>query len=222
MTALTLQTRAILFDHDGTLIDSERTHFSLWQGIAREFGASLTEDFYFDVMAGIPVKQNAHDLVEHFSLNVDAQQVAQKKHDVTRQFLTSQAFPLMSGAKQALQACRDAGYTLAVVTGGSGMSVRRTIDMHGLDGVFSAVVAAEDVERSKPAPDCYVKALSQLGYDSDQAIAVEDTVHGMRAALNADLRCVVIPGRHSDAHDFAAATVTYSSLNDWLEQELTR
>ena len=222
MTALTAQTRAILFDHDGTLIDSERIHFAIWQEIANEFGASLTEDFYYEVMAGIPVNQNARDLVAHFSLSTDAKSVAQKKHDLTRKFLTKQAFPLMEGAKQTLKTCYDMGFTLAVVTGGSGMSVRRTIEMYGLEGMFRTIVAAEDVENSKPAPDCYLKALNQLGYRSEQAIAVEDTVHGMRAALHADLRCVAIPGRHAEEHDFSAATVIYSSLQEWLERELAR
>ncbi|GGW80209.1 HAD family hydrolase [Alteromonas halophila] len=220
MTAITSQTRAILFDHDGTLIDSERTHFELWQAIAREQGVTIDHDFYCRVMAGIPVKQNAQDLVSHFSLSVGADVLAEKKYAAMRDFLATQAFPLMPGAKAVIQASVEAGYTLAIVTGGSGLSVRRTIEKHGLDGLFSTVVAAEDVVRSKPAPDCYNLALKQLKFSSEQAIAVEDTVHGMQAALAAKLRCVAIPGDYSDGQDFSAATVTYASLQDWCAAEL--
>ncbi len=222
MKALTPQTRAILFDHDGTLIDSEQTHFELWRRIAENAGITLTSEFYDEVMVGIPVKQNARDLVAHFDLAVDASELARQKFDATRAFLAKQAFPLMPGAYEVLIACANAGYTLAVVTGGSAMSVQRTIEMHGLDGLFATVVAAEDVEHSKPAPDCYLKAMKQIGVTSDQAIAVEDTVHGMRAALAAGIKCVAIPGGQSDAHDFSQATVIYSSLSAWQRSELER
>ena len=78
---ITPQTTTILFDHDGTLIDSETIHFDLWCDILDDFGVTLTQDFYCKVMAGIPVKQNAVDLVEHFNLDVSPSYLAQRKHE---------------------------------------------------------------------------------------------------------------------------------------------
>ncbi|WP_414829727.1 HAD family hydrolase [Alteromonas sp. H39] len=219
-TTVTSATRVILFDHDGTLIDSEATHFQLWQEVLSPYGITLDENFYCAEMAGIPVNQNAKDVVRHFAMDVNPQVLANAKHAKTRGFLQSQAFPLMPYAKEALAACAEAGYTLGIVTGGSGLSVQRTLKAYGFEQWIQVVVAAEDVEQSKPAPDCYLKAAAQLGANSQHCIAVEDTQHGLEAAVNAGMRCVVVPTSHSEKHDFSSATSRYNSLREWVEAEI--
>ncbi len=221
LTTVTSATTVILFDHDGTLIDSEATHYRLWQEVLATYDITLNEDFYSAEMAGIPVNQNAKDVVRHFGMKVESQILADAKHEKTRAFLQSQAFPLMPFAKEALSACAEAGYTLGIVTGGSGLSVKRTLETYGFDRYIKTVVAAEDVEHSKPAPDCYLKAAAQLNATSKQCIAVEDTQHGLEAAINAGIRCVVVPTSHSEKHDFRSATSQYLSLRDWVEAEIT-
>ncbi len=218
--SITASTSVILFDHDGTLIDSEATHYRLWQDVLAPYKVALSEAFYSSEMAGIPVNQNGQDVVRHFNLDVAPQVLADAKHAKTREFLKSQAFPLMPYAKQAIQACAEAGYTLGIVTGGSGLSVKRTLEAYGIGDWIKTVVAAEDVEHSKPAPDCYLKATRQLNVSSDQCVAVEDTQHGLEAADSAAMRCVVIPTAHSAKHDFSAATSRYGSLQQWVETEI--
>ena len=76
--AVSDKTTTLLFDHDGTLIDSESVHFDLWKDILLKYDVELSEDFYCEVMAGIPVKQNAVDLVEHFNIDVAPQVLAEQ------------------------------------------------------------------------------------------------------------------------------------------------
>lgn len=213
--AINNRTKAILFDHDGTLIDSEQAHFNLWQEVLSEFGVTMTEQFYSNVMAGIPVAQNAVDAVDSFNLNVSPQTLADIKHRKTKAYLDAQPFPLMPYAVETLKKCYDSGYQLAIVTGGSRQSVERTLDARGIRHMISVTVAVEDVEHSKPAPDCYLKAMKMLGRTPDECVAVEDTEHGMQAALAAGAGCVVIPTSHSAQHDFSAATARYESLQAW-------
>ena len=213
--AINSKTRAILFDHDGTLIDSELVHFSLWQGVLKDYGITMTEQFYSDVMAGIPVAQNAVDAVNTFSLPVSPEVLAATKNARTKAYLDAQPFPLMPHAVETLKKCYDSGYQLAIVTGGSRQSVERTLDARGIRHMISVTVAVEDVEHSKPAPDCYLKAMKMLGRTPDECVAVEDTEHGMRSALAAGANCVVIPTSHSAQHDFSGATAKYASLQAW-------
>lgn len=214
------QYKAILFDHDGTLIDSESVHLTLWRETLGPFGVTLTDAFYNDVMAGIPVSQNARDVVSAFSLSVSPQELAKIKQHKTKAYLQQQAFDLMPGASAVIQGCLHAGLTLAIVTGGPRYAVERTIHCYGFQGAFSAVVAVEDVQHSKPAPDCYRKALSILGLTPDQAMAIEDTEHGLTAAVKAGLRCVAIPTAQSVDHDFSASARQYTSLSDWFQSEI--
>jgi len=214
-------TTTLLFDHDGTLINSERVHFTLWREIVASYGAELTDEFYCKVMAGIPVNQNAKDVVEHFSLDVEPEQLAKKKNDKVEAYLSQQAFPLMPHAAETIKACADAGFTIGIVTGGSTLSVEKTLTNYGLAQYISCVVAVEDVTYSKPAPDCYQLAMEKLGVSPGECIAIEDTYTGMQSALSAELACVVIPTTQSATHDFTQATSRYESLPLWLEQEIT-
>ena len=214
-------TTTLLFDHDGTLINSERVHFTLWQEIVASYGAELTDEFYCKAMAGIPVKQNAKDVVEHFSLDETPERLAKKKHEKIEAYLSQQAFPLMPHAAETIKACADKGYTIGIVTGGSTLSVEKTLANYGLAQYISCVVAVEDVTYSKPAPDCYQLAMEKLGVSPGECIAIEDTYTGMQSALSAELAWVVIPTTQSATHDFTQATSRYESLPLWLEQEIT-
>ena len=115
--AVSDKTTTLLFDHDGTLIDSESVHFDLWKDILLKYDVELSEDFYCEVMAGIPVKQNAVDLVEHFNVDVAPQVLAEQKHKSISDYLDKQAFPLMPFAKEAIKQCANKGYTIGIVTG---------------------------------------------------------------------------------------------------------
>lgn len=102
----------------------------------------------------------------------------------------------------------------------AGQSVDQTLSQHGFDKWISVVVAVEDVSQSKPAPDCYLQALSKLGISAEQAVSVEDTMYGMQASLSAHIPCVVIPTPNSAGHDFTGAAARYDSLTQWLQTEL--
>lgn len=216
------ETTTLLFDHDGTLIDSETVHYDLWKDILHEYRVELSEDFYCEVMAGIPVKQNAVDLVEHFQLDVAPAVLADKKHKSISDYLDRQAFPLMPFAKETLSTCFKNGYTIGIVTGGSKKSVEKTLSQYELGGYVSCVVAVEDVENSKPAPDCYELAMAKLNKSPSECVAIEDTQTGMNAAVSAGLACVVVPTVLSKHHDFTRATVQYTSLNEWVSREFGR
>lgn len=218
--AVNHKTTTLLFDHDGTLINSETVHYDLWNVILNEYGVTLSEAFYCEVMAGIPVKQNAIDLVEHFNIDIEPALLAKRKHDSVSAYLDKQAFPLMPFAKETIKVCFERGYRIGVVTGGSKKSVEKTIHQYQLGNYISCVVAVEDVVNSKPSPDCYQLAMQQLGKTYNECVAIEDTHTGMTAALAANLSCVVVPTVLSEHHDFTVATARYSNLQSWVETEI--
>ena len=213
--------QAILFDHDGTLINSEAIHFRLWQQTLAPFNVSLTESYYNDTMAGVPTAQNGVDVVRDFALPVAPETLAATKTRLTEEHLHTEPFPLMPGAKETLALCHERGLRIAIVTGGSRYSVERTLASYGFADWVECVVAVEDVEHSKPAPDCYLKALGQMELSAAQAMAVEDTEHGLAAAVAANLRCVAIPTTQSAGHDFSGASGVFQSLSHWTDTEFS-
>lgn len=205
--------RAVLFDHDGTLVDSEPVHFRMWVAVLSPYGVALTEQQYKAYYAGVPTQANATDLVRRFRIDATAAQLAQAKNDATKAFLAQRAFPLMPGAQAAIADFHGLGLKLAVVTGAGANGVHTTLRKHALERHFSTVVSGDDVRQSKPAPDCYLLALDRLGLAAADCVAIEDTQHGLEAASAAGLRCLAVPTAMSRHHHFERADAVLDDLS---------
>lgn len=211
---------ALLLDHDGTLVDSESAHHLLWNRVLAPYGVQISAQDYERDYAGLPALENGAQSVQRFGLDASPQALAQAKFAATRAYLHDQAFPLMPGVAQALERWRGR-YRLGVVTGARSFAVQNSLDKHGLAADFECVVSADDVERTKPDPACYRLALQRMGLQPHQAIAIEDTAHGVDAAVGAGLRCIAIPTPLSSGHDFGQAIAVLPAMAaavDWLAQ----
>lgn len=206
---------AILFDHDGTLVNSERVHLTLWRQVLANYDCQLDEALYSQMMAGVPTHQNAIDAVAHFALDADPEELVRAKMDKLSAFLHHQAFPLFPGVKEVITRAHRLNIPMAIVTGGARESVERTIEVYQLERKIVCVIATEDVTRNKPDPECYMKAIDTLGIHHKTACAVEDTHAGLVAATSAGLPCDVVPTGLSTYQDFSLARNRYSSLQEW-------
>ncbi|WP_409526318.1 HAD family hydrolase [Nitrincola sp. MINF-07-Sa-05] len=220
--AITLQgssvkLRAILFDHDGTLVNSEPIHYEMWVQVLRTYGLSLSEQQYKAYYAGVPTNTNAIDLVQRFGIDVSPAQLAEAKNSATRDYLAKKAFPLMQGVPEAISSFHNAGLKLAVVTGASANGVHTTLQTNEFTHYFSTIVSGDDVRASKPAPDCYLMALERLGITADECLAIEDTQHGLEAAYSAGIKCLALPTEMSKHHDFELATAVLDGMSEAVE-----
>jgi HAD superfamily hydrolase (TIGR01509 family) len=214
--------KAVLFDHDGTLVDSEEVHFQIWKNVLQPHGIDMTADEYKLRYSGIPTPANACDLVSRHGLSVTAAELAGAKNSATAEYLSRTAFPLMPGAKEAVSFFHNAGLKLAVVTGAGRNGVDATINAYELTSSFSTIVSGDDVPRSKPAPDCYLLALQRLGMQAGECIAIEDTQHGIEAATTAGIACYGVRNAMSEGHDFSRATRTFTNLaqaRSWIAEK---
>lgn len=204
--------QALLIDHDGTLVDSESAHHELWNVVLAPFGVSISALEYERDYAGLPALDNGAQSVERFGLRATAQELAQAKFAATRAYLQDRAFPLMPGVAQAIAQWRGR-FRLGVVTGARSFAVQNSLGKHGLVDAFECVVSADDVERTKPDPACYRLALQRMGLSPDQALAIEDTAHGVEAAADAGVRCLAIPTPLSAGHDFSRACAVLPNMD---------
>ncbi len=213
--------KAILFDHDGTLVDSEFVHFQMWTDILDAYDVRLTEEDYINDYAGIPSPANAIVMVDKYNLAVTPQDLNHAKSVATEVYLSSQAFPLVQGAKKVIESISQEEVKLAIVTGAGGDAPAATISANKLEAHFDTVVSGDDVEHSKPAPDCYLLAAQRLGVDPSDCIAIEDTANGVRAAYAANIPCVAIATNMSKHHDLSKAIKVVNDLveaKDWIKK----
>lgn len=188
--------KAILFDHDGTLVDSEPSHCEIWNRVLAPYGIVLSFDEFARDCIGVPVNETAKLLIERYQLPFQATELAAIKDAASDQFQIDEGFPALAGAMELLHEMWSKGLKIAIVSGAGRNSVMNTVARFGLAEKLDAVVTAQDVLHNKPAPDGYLQALTKLGVEAQDAVAIEDSASGIASAKAAGLQCLAIH------HDF--------------------
>ncbi|MGY0236995.1 HAD family hydrolase [Longispora urticae] len=205
--------RALLFDFDGLVLDTESSLLAAWQAEFDLLGLPLDRHRYVaasfrdhsdtilervEELAGALSAARAGELVERIRL---------------RHFATASALPAMPGVRDLLAGARAAGVRTALTTSSSRAWVSPHLERLGLPGLFDVAVYREDVAASKPAPDAYRLTLHLLGVPPTGAVALEDSPRGVRSATAAGVRCVAVPGPVTRLLDFGAADLRLEGLS---------
>lgn len=220
--------KALLFDVDGTLADTERDgHRPAFNAAFREYGLDWDWDvaLYGRLLAVTGGKERMKFYVEKFRpdyqkpSDFDAM-VAELHKAKTRHYtrmLSAGGIPLRPGVKRLLVEARDAGLMLGVATTTTPENVTELL-RHSLaeDGPewFDVIAAGDIVPAKKPAPDIYVWAMEQLGLKPDECLAFEDSENGIRASMGAGLRTVVTVNDYTRDHAFTGAVAVLSDLGE--------
>jgi beta-phosphoglucomutase len=176
---------AICFDFDGVLADSEPVHFDCWSEVLKPLGIQLDWNVYVKYCIGVPDALVA----EFFRHQIDppaTYEAVWAQHARKRELFRArvQADPPISDAvRECIKSLSD--YRLALVSASSRSELEPLLERAGLRACFDALVCAEDVERTKPAPDPYLLAVRLLGVT--KALAVEDSASGIESARAAGL-----------------------------------
>jgi phosphoglycolate phosphatase-like HAD superfamily hydrolase len=173
---------AVVFDVDGTLVDTVYQHVIAWWESFQAEGYAVS---CFDIHRAIG--RGSHDLVETLLGHPDERVVA--GHSVRWGDLRErcQAF---HGVPELLRHCRDRGLTVILATSGAQEDLDFFVRAIGGDEPVSAIVSSGDVERSKPAPELVELALRKAGVDASDAVLVGDSVHDAQAAARAGVACI--------------------------------
>jgi HAD superfamily hydrolase (TIGR01509 family) len=197
--------KAILFDHDGTLVDSEVCHCEIWNRVLAPYGVHLSFSEFAAKCIGVPVDKTAELLVELYQIPVAATVLADIKNAASDQFQLDEGFPSIAGAMELLREMSGLGLQVAIVSGAGRASVMNTVHRHELEHELGAIVTAQDVVNNKPAADGYLQALGLLGVAPSEAIAIEDSASGIASAKAAGLKCLAIHHHFIDRNSLLAA-----------------
>jgi len=206
-----MQPLAVLFDFDGVIADSENYHVAAWQRTLVTMGWELSDEAAAP-SAEMDDRAFAAELFARRGLDdADLDAWVRKKQDLTLQMirLHPRTYP---GAIELLRALEGRA-RVAVVSTTWGENVRAFLDAAGLAGAVELVVAKEDAEAPKPAPDAYLVALERLGVAADRAVAVEDSPRGLAAAEAAGLPRLAV-GHRREAGDWAGDARFVPSFED--------
>jgi HAD superfamily hydrolase (TIGR01509 family) len=184
--------RALIFDFDGLIVDTEVPIFRAWQRIYREHGQELPLERWLTIIgtASGPFDP-VIDLAKKTGATLDEAEL--KALEVLYYQEATALQQLLPGVIDYLVAARQLGLQTAVASSSTRKWVMDHLNRFGIGGHFDAIVCREDVKRTKPDPDLYLTTLERLGARPDEAIAFEDSSNGIHAAKAAGLYCVVVP-----------------------------
>ena len=182
---------AVIFDCDGTLVDSMPAHFDAWCEALALYGAGgvFKEDVFF-AMGGRPTMDIVVELNDEYNLKLDPVAVAMAKREAFLKRLHT--VTLIEEVADFAQSLRGK-VPMAIATGGSRMVIEKTLKIVGISDWFDEVVTADDVSEGKPAPDIFLRAAKLLGVNPVMCLALEDAPSGILAAQRAGMEVIAIP-----------------------------
>jgi len=184
--------KALVFDFDGLIVDTEVPIFRAWQRIYREHGQELPLDRWLTI---IGTSTGSFDPVVELGDRL-GEKLDEKALDALERLYYLEATALqqlLPGVADYLRVARELGLKTAVASSSTHAWVMEHLERFGIGGGFDAIVCREDVKQTKPDPELYRTALQRLGVRPEEAIAFEDSSNGIRAAKAAGLFCVVVP-----------------------------
>lgn len=209
MTTTNTFPAAILFDHDGTLVDTEPVWAAAKVALTAEFGGTWTEQDTLDCL-GLSM-QFTLDRLRERGVNLPDEEINDLLVAKVHETLAQQPVEFLPGIERFLSEVREAQIPTAVVTNATTSVARRTANA-APEGTFSVIIGNDETTHPKPDPQPYLLAAERLGVDPTQCVAIEDSPSGVRSATAAGMRVIVVPGELEVPAELGTARLKHEEL----------
>ncbi|MBN2042559.1 MAG: HAD family phosphatase [Candidatus Aenigmarchaeota archaeon] len=208
--------RAIIFDMDGLLIDSEPVYAEAYSHAFAVFGHTLTREEFYDywTSGGGSVEK----YVKERGLDLDPEKVREEKRKWYENNHAKLLKP-MKGAKECVE--RMDGFAMAICSVSRREEVLKALRIIGIENKFDVIIVNEDVEKRKPDPEGFLVAAKRLGFPPRECVVIEDAEKGVIAGNVAGMKVIAVPSEYTKDKDFSKADLVLESL-DRLTPERVR
>ncbi len=210
---------AVVFDFDGVIIDTETARYEVWKRIFQEHNQVLPRDIWvksigrteyfispYDLLMQLTGKSIDYDTLRNYEKSMEEYYIAQK--------------PLTAGLLERIDEARNAGGRFAIASSASRRYVEKHLKDRGIEKLFDVLVCRDDVNRHKPHPQPYLRALELLDAAIDYSFAVEDAPAGIEAAVSAGLFCIAVAGNMTRDMDQSRAHYIVEFLDEFTFKSL--
>ncbi|MFI9170354.1 HAD family hydrolase [Streptomyces lincolnensis] len=202
----TIGTIAVIFDLDGTLVDSEPNYYEAGRQILDEHGVPGYSWSDHERFVGISTLETVAVWKDEYGLRASVEELfdAKNRRYLELARIATRAYPEM---RTFVELLAGEGVPMAVASGSSPEAIEAVLAGTGLDAHLRLAVSADEVARGKPAPDVFLEAARRLGADPADCVVLEDAAPGAAAAHAAGMRCIAVPylAAQADAPEFAGA-----------------
>jgi len=200
--------KAVIFDLDGLMVDSEPLHRQAFNDVLAEFGVHIEMPEWKEVIGGT-VESASEIFIKNHNIPLEVAELAQRK-DARYKAILHQIKP----KKGLIGLLGKLETWIGLASQASRAKLMAILGILGITEKFDAVVSQEEAGNPKPAPDVYLAAAKKLGVNPGECLALEDTETGLRSAKAAGMRCYAIPSPEAEGQDFSAADRILGSLDE--------
>lgn len=203
--------RALIFDFDGTILDTETPDYETWVEVYREHGHPLSIEEWANTLG---TAHSPLDLIEHLIEKTDGRLSRESIRARKRELFHARVFaePIRPGVREYFHEAGRLGLRIGIASSADHSWVSGHLERLGLLHMVHSIRTAEDVHLTKPDPALFVQALEALGVRPEEAIAIEDSPNGVRAAMAAGIFCVAVDNPITSRLDLDGADLRVRSL----------
>lgn len=184
--------KAVVFDMDGVLFDTERLFMEAGTQLIKEKGIENAEEAVMGCI-GLNMRDTKALFLKVCGEDFPFEEYHRKCGALVREKIEKEGLPLKKGVKELLSYLKEAGYKIALASSTSQSGVFKHLERAGLREYFAVVIGGDMIEHGKPEPDIYLRACEELGIKPDTAFAIEDSANGIRSAHGAGLHTIMVP-----------------------------
>ena len=214
--------KAVIFDMDGVIIDSEPLHIKAYNNMFNEVGINVSSKLY-ESFTGQSTINICKRLCNHFGLTETPETlVALKRKYYKDVFENDLELTLIDGVLDLIKNYHENGVTLVLGSSAAMTSIDQVFERFDLNQYFKAKLSGADLEHSKPHPEIFEKAVEASGFDRSECIVIEDSTNGVEAAKAAGIYCVGYDSFHSKNQDYSNANMVISNFKEIHYHKLNR
>ncbi|MCI5501215.1 MAG: GNAT family N-acetyltransferase [Lachnospiraceae bacterium] len=181
--------KAVIFDMDGVIIDSEPQHARAGIDVLKRHGVDIDKN-YLEQFIGSSTRKMAEKSISDFSLNITADELLAELERAKKEYAVKEGYIAVPGVKELIIKLYQAGIHMAIASSSSTAEISDVVKSLGIRKYFDKLISSSNVENPKPAPDIFLLTLSKLGVNAKEAIVIEDSDHGVKAAKAAGIACI--------------------------------
>lgn len=184
--------KAIIFDMDGLMIDSERVTFECYQERLKDMNLTMDEEFY-KTLLGKPIKGIYQRFYDVYGNDFPIENVIQDVHQLMADRFETEGVPVKKGLVELLHYLKDNNYKTIVATSSNRDRVDKILAQAKITEFFDDSICGDEVTKGKPNPEVFLKSCQKLGVNVDEAIVLEDSEAGIQASYDANIKVICIP-----------------------------
>lgn len=206
--------KAVIFDMDGVIIDSEPLHNKAYHDMFDEIGIDVSAEMY-QSFTGQSTINICKRLCDHFNLKQSPESlVSLKRKHYKRFFERDSELALIDGVLDLIKDYHNNGVTLVLGSSASMGGINQIFERFNLDQYFKAKFSGGDLKQSKPHPEIFIKSAEATGFNREECLVIEDSTNGVEAAKAAGIFCVGYDSFHSKNQDYSKADMVISDFKE--------